>query len=200
LKNRTPILSDYHIDNMTRQDDENRILQARYRPLPPARRRSSEEDDMNNHRITGVFSAAATPLNADGSPDLGLFTEHCRRLLEEGCHGVALLGTTGEANSFSSSERRAILEAALKAGVPADKLLPGTGVVAIRRNGGTDQARPFTGRYQGRDAAALLLQGRFRRRTASPPIRKFWKASATTDCRSFSTIFRRSQAFRYLCH
>jgi 4-hydroxy-tetrahydrodipicolinate synthase len=44
---------------------------------------------------------------------------------------VALLGTTGEANSFSSAERRMILEAALKAGIPADKLLPGTGVVAI---------------------------------------------------------------------
>ena len=87
---------------------------------------------MNKHKITGVYSAAATPLNADGSPDLGLFTEHCQRLLSEGCHGVALLGTTGEANSFSSSERKAILEAALKAGIPADKLLPGTGVVAIQ--------------------------------------------------------------------
>jgi 4-hydroxy-tetrahydrodipicolinate synthase len=94
-------------------------------------RRSSEEDDMSDHKITGVFSAAATPLNADSSPDLGLFTEHCQLLLQEGCHGVALLGTTGEANSFSSSERLAILEAALEAGVPADKLLPGTGVVAI---------------------------------------------------------------------
>lgn len=86
---------------------------------------------MSNHKITGVYSAATTPLNTDGSPDLGLFTEHCQRLIEEGCHGVALLGTTGEANSFSSPERHMILEAALKAGIPADKLLPGTGVVAI---------------------------------------------------------------------
>ncbi len=86
---------------------------------------------MSNHKITGVYSAATTPLNADGSPDLGLFTEHCQRLIEEGCHGVALLGTTGEANSFSSAERGVILEAALKAGIPSDKLLPGTGVVAI---------------------------------------------------------------------
>ncbi|MEK1870843.1 MAG: dihydrodipicolinate synthase family protein, partial [Rhizobium altiplani] len=39
---------------------------------------------MSNHKITGVFSAAATPLNADGSPDLSLFTEHCQRLLQEG--------------------------------------------------------------------------------------------------------------------
>jgi 4-hydroxy-tetrahydrodipicolinate synthase len=86
---------------------------------------------LSNHKITGVFSAATTPLNADGSPDVGLFTEHCKRLIEEGCHGVALLGTTGEANSFSMSERRMLLEAALKAGISPDKLLPGTGVAAI---------------------------------------------------------------------
>ncbi|MDQ0322638.1 4-hydroxy-tetrahydrodipicolinate synthase [Pararhizobium capsulatum DSM 1112] len=86
---------------------------------------------MRKHAISGVFSAATTPLNADGTPDLGLFTEHCQRLLSEGCHGVALLGTTGEANSFSSRERFAILEAALNAGIASDKLLPGTGVVAL---------------------------------------------------------------------
>lgn len=86
---------------------------------------------MTQHKITGVYCAAATPLNADDTPDLGLFTAHCRRLLDEGCHGVALLGTTGEANSFSSAERRTILEAALKSGISCDQLMPGTGVAAI---------------------------------------------------------------------
>lgn len=80
--------------------------------------------------ISGVNCAAATPLNADLSPDLGLFTEHCRRLLAQGCDGVALLGTTGEANSFSLAERKAILEAALKAGIGPEQLIPGTGVAA----------------------------------------------------------------------
>lgn len=80
--------------------------------------------------VSGVNCAAATPLNADLTPDLGLFTEHCRRLLAEGCHGIALLGTTGEANSFSVAERRLILEAALKAGIAGDQLIPGTGVAA----------------------------------------------------------------------
>ncbi len=86
---------------------------------------------MTNHKITGVYCAAATPLNADDTPDLGLFTTHCQRLLDEGCHGVALLGTTGEANSFSSAERRTILEAALKSGISGGQLMPGTGVAAI---------------------------------------------------------------------
>lgn len=80
--------------------------------------------------VAGVNCAAATPLNADLTPDLVLFGEHCRRLLAEGCHGIALLGTTGEANSFSAAERRRILEAALRAGIAADRLIPGTGVAA----------------------------------------------------------------------
>lgn len=80
--------------------------------------------------VSGVNCAAATPLNADLTPDLGLFAEHGHRLLAEGCHGIALLGTTGEANSFSVAERKRILEAALKAGITGDQLIPGTGVAA----------------------------------------------------------------------
>jgi len=83
------------------------------------------------HRIKGVYSAATTALNADNSPDLQLFTDHCQTLLREGCDGIALLGTTGEANSFSTAERHAILESALKAGITADRLMPGTGLNAV---------------------------------------------------------------------
>lgn len=80
--------------------------------------------------IRGVFCASATPLNADLSPDLGAFVAHAGALLADGCDGIALLGTTGEANSFSLAERRAILEAAV-AGVGAERLMPGTGVNAL---------------------------------------------------------------------
>ena len=76
--------------------------------------------------ITGVYSAAATPIEADDSPAYQLFTEHCNALLSEGCHGIALLGTTGEANNFSVDERKALLEAACAAGISGDQLLPGT--------------------------------------------------------------------------
>lgn len=80
--------------------------------------------------VSGVNCAAVTPLNADLSPDLALFAEHCRRLVADGCHGIALLGTTGEANSFSVAERQTILEAAVASGVGTDRLLPGVGVAA----------------------------------------------------------------------
>lgn len=80
---------------------------------------------------TGVFSAALTPLDADLAPDHATFVGHARWLLEEGCDGIALLGTTGEANSFSVSERKALLEAAVGAGIAPERLLPGTGVAAL---------------------------------------------------------------------
>lgn len=79
----------------------------------------------------GVFSAALTPLDADLNPDTARFVAHCKRLLDEGCDGIAMLGTTGEANSFSSGERKALLEAAIVGGVSPDRLLPGTGVAAL---------------------------------------------------------------------
>jgi len=78
------------------------------------------------HEIGGVNCAAATPLTADGAPDFALFTRHCAALLTEGCHGLAILGTTGEANSFSVAERQALLESALASGIRGDQLLPGT--------------------------------------------------------------------------
>lgn len=81
--------------------------------------------------LAGVFCAAATPLLPDLSPDLDAFATHCRALIADGCDGVALLGTTGEANSFSSDERRTILEAALAAGLAPSQLLPGTGLANI---------------------------------------------------------------------
>lgn len=80
--------------------------------------------------IRGVYCASATPLAADLSPDLAAFAAHARALIADGCDGIALLGTTGEANSFSMDERRAILEAGVAA-VGADRLMPGTGVNAL---------------------------------------------------------------------
>ena len=80
---------------------------------------------------TGVFCAALTPLDRELNPDGGAFVAHCRWLLDEGCTGIAMLGTTGEANSFSADERKALLEAAVAAGIAPDRLLPGTGVAAL---------------------------------------------------------------------
>lgn len=81
--------------------------------------------------IEGVFCAAATPLKADGTPDLALFGAHTKALTDEGCHGIAMLGSTGEANSFSARERMALLDAAIEGGTRPDQLLPGTSSCAV---------------------------------------------------------------------
>jgi 4-hydroxy-tetrahydrodipicolinate synthase len=81
--------------------------------------------------LQGVFCAALTPLDAELAPDHARFVAHCRYLLNEGCDGIAMLGTTGEANSFSVSERTALLEAAVRDGIAPNRLLPGTGVAAL---------------------------------------------------------------------
>ena len=81
--------------------------------------------------VRGVFCAAATPVSQSGEIDKERFVRHARNLLADGCNGIALLGTTGEANSFSITERRSLLEAAIAGGIAPDQLMPGTGLSAI---------------------------------------------------------------------
>jgi 4-hydroxy-tetrahydrodipicolinate synthase len=86
---------------------------------------------MTDLKITGVYCAAVTPVTNDLAPDHAAFVAHCHRLLDDGCDGIAMLGTTGEANSFSSDERKTLLEAVIAGGVGPERVLPGTGVTAL---------------------------------------------------------------------
>ena len=79
----------------------------------------------------GVNAAVLTPMNADLSVDLDRMAGHCRWLLANGCNGLGVLGTTGEANSLGISERITVLEGLVARGIPAARLLPGTGTTAI---------------------------------------------------------------------
>jgi 4-hydroxy-tetrahydrodipicolinate synthase len=81
--------------------------------------------------FSGVYAAALTPQSDSGAPDIGLMASHCRWLLDNGCDGLAILGTTGEANSFSVDERIAILDGLAEAGIPGGSLIPGTGACAL---------------------------------------------------------------------
>lgn len=78
----------------------------------------------------GVFAAALTPMTADLAPDLKAMISHFRWLLDRGCDGLGILGTTGEANSFSVSERRAIIDAVAESDLPKERLMIGTGTCA----------------------------------------------------------------------
>lgn len=81
--------------------------------------------------LAGVWAPALTPFDADLEADLPRWIAHCRRLLDGGCSGLAIFGTTSEANSLSVSERERMLEALLAAGVDPLRLLPGTGCSAL---------------------------------------------------------------------
>jgi 4-hydroxy-tetrahydrodipicolinate synthase len=78
-----------------------------------------------------VFTPVLTPFGADLAPDPRRFVRLCRWLLDHGCAGLAPFGTTSEANSLAVGEREALLDALLAEGIPAGRLLPGTGCCAL---------------------------------------------------------------------
>ncbi|MEQ8968081.1 MAG: dihydrodipicolinate synthase family protein [Azospirillaceae bacterium] len=77
-----------------------------------------------------VLAALATPYDAAGAPDAALLARHGRRLLDAGLDGLVPFGTTGEGPMLTVAERKSVLEALLGEGVPADRLLVGTGSAA----------------------------------------------------------------------
>jgi 4-hydroxy-tetrahydrodipicolinate synthase len=79
----------------------------------------------------GPWTASLTPLNGDLSIDIGAYLAHLRWLLEAGSAGVAALGTTGEANSFSVAERLKLIEALAESGIARQRLIVGTGCCAL---------------------------------------------------------------------
>jgi len=85
------------------------------------------------HALAGVYAAAVTPLKPDFSPDLDAIPTLLDFLARRGCHGVLLLGTTGEGPSFAPEERIEIYRSALqiRAIHPGCKLLAGTGTPSL---------------------------------------------------------------------
>jgi len=93
--------------------------------------RLAERTDARAETISGVWCPPITPIDDRLAPDIDRFVGHGRWLLEHGCHGLVVFGTTGEANSFSVDERIDLLEAALDAGLPRERMLVGTGMCAL---------------------------------------------------------------------
>lgn len=82
--------------------------------------------------LKGVIAAAATPLREDLSIELDALVAHCGHLLGDGgCDGVNLLGTTGEATSFSLDQRLTAMRAVASSGLPLSRFMVGTGAAAL---------------------------------------------------------------------
>ena len=81
--------------------------------------------------LSGVIAAVATPIDESGAPDLKRAVNLARYLLDNGCDGLNVLGTTGEATSFSLDERKGVMDAYKANGLPLHRLMVGTGAAAV---------------------------------------------------------------------
>src|SRR6266404_3807422 len=81
-------------------------------------------------RIRGVLAPVVTPFGADFSPDKERFIAHCQWLLSQNC-GLAVFGTTSEANSLAAEERATLLDELVAAGVDTSRMMAGTGCCSI---------------------------------------------------------------------
>lgn len=85
---------------------------------------------MTSSQLSGVISAVPTAVDEKGEPDAARSTKLARFLLDGGCDGLNVLGTTGEATSFSLEQRKRVMTAYKDAGLPLDRLMVGTGAAA----------------------------------------------------------------------
>jgi len=103
------------------------------------------------HKITGVYSAALTPINQDRSINYPLFLSHCQWLLTQGLDGLGVFGTTGEANAFNVEEKINALQFLIDNKISPDHLMPGTGQCSV-----TDTVK-FTKKCVELKARAVLV-------------------------------------------
>jgi 4-hydroxy-tetrahydrodipicolinate synthase len=80
--------------------------------------------------LNGVIAAIPTPVTSAGEPDHQRFVALARSLLKGGCDGLNVLGTTGEAMSFSVAQRMALMSFAAES-LDLSRLMVGTGAAAM---------------------------------------------------------------------
>ncbi len=86
---------------------------------------------MTRDKLAGVIAAIATAVDDDNEPDCARSCALARFLLANGCDGLNVLGTTGEATSFSLDQRRRVMTAYRESGLPLHRLMVGTGAAAV---------------------------------------------------------------------
>lgn len=103
-------------------------------------------------RLSGVIAAIATPIDEAGNPDARRFVTLANHLLGNGCDGLNVLGTTGEATSFSVEQRLSLMRAVADSGLDMTRLMVGTGAAAC-----ADAARLTLAAQELGFAGALVL-------------------------------------------
>jgi 4-hydroxy-tetrahydrodipicolinate synthase len=85
---------------------------------------------MTITRMQGVIAAVATAVDDHGEPDIARSIALAKFLLANGCDGLNVLGSTGEATSYALEQRKRVMTAYRDNGVPLDRLMVGTGASA----------------------------------------------------------------------
>jgi 4-hydroxy-tetrahydrodipicolinate synthase len=78
-------------------------------------------------RLGTVLTAMVTPFHPDGSLDTATAKKVARHLVDTGCDGLVLSGTTGESPTTSDDEKRALLSAVLEAVGDRARVIAGAG-------------------------------------------------------------------------
>ena len=129
---------------------------------------------MNQLRLSGVWAAVLTPVTIGLEPDAAKAALYYGDLLQGGCDGLNILGTTGEAMSFSVKQRLQFMEGIAGTGLPMDRVMVGTGAASL------DDACTLTRKAAELGFAAVLVMPPFFYRDAGDDgILRFYDALLT---------------------
>jgi len=81
-------------------------------------------------KIKGIYAASMSIFNNDLSLNIKKTVEHAEKLIDQGCHGAALLGSTGQAQLISVAEKISLLNY-ISTSKYKDKYLIGTGLNSL---------------------------------------------------------------------
>ncbi len=81
-------------------------------------------------KISGIFAATMSILNSDLSLNIEKTIEHAEKLIDQGCHGTAIFGSTGQAQLIPISEKIKLLNKLSNSNYK-DKHLIGTGLNSL---------------------------------------------------------------------
>ena len=82
------------------------------------------------NKIKGIYAASMSIFNSDLSLNIEKTLSHAEKIIDQGCHGVAIFGSTGQAQLISISEKISLLNL-LSNSKYKDKYLIGTGLNSL---------------------------------------------------------------------
>ncbi|MDC1132384.1 dihydrodipicolinate synthase family protein [Candidatus Pelagibacter sp.] len=81
-------------------------------------------------KIKGIYAAGMSIFNEDLSLNISKTINHAEKIINQGCHGVAIFGSTGQAQLISVSEKVSLLNNLSKS-KHRDKYIIGTGLNSL---------------------------------------------------------------------